>query len=152
MWYIDHTVVLKKKFKKSSPELQPDKRLGWKNAVLDLSSILFTKLELHCRHFAPLCNSEIYAEKFEFQNSVTMEDKQCKQIEGFSAMPIGSDYFCSLDDKSKQRYEVKINIIPYRRVWSLDKKEELSGGIGKFPLVTYTDIVNYFFIFIDSTD
>ena len=30
---------------------------GW--AVLDLSSILFIKLELHCGHFAPLWNSEI---------------------------------------------------------------------------------------------
>ena len=54
------TVVLKKK-KKSSPGLQSDKRLGWKNAVLDLSSILFIKLELHCRRFAPLCDSEIYS-------------------------------------------------------------------------------------------
>ena len=27
--------------------------------VLDLSSILFIKSELHCRRFAPLCNSEI---------------------------------------------------------------------------------------------
>ena len=45
--------------KKSSPGLQSDKRLGWKNAVLDLSSILFIKSELHCRRFAPLWNSEI---------------------------------------------------------------------------------------------
>ena len=51
-----HTVMLKKK---SSPGLQSDKRLGWKNAVLDLSSILFIKSELHCRRFAPLRNSEI---------------------------------------------------------------------------------------------
>ena len=34
---------------------------GW--AVLDLSSILFIKSELHCRRFAPLCNSEILFHK-----------------------------------------------------------------------------------------
>ena len=39
-----HTVVLKKK---SSPGVQPDKQLGWENAVLDLSSILLIKSELH---------------------------------------------------------------------------------------------------------
>ena len=55
-----HTVVLKKKKKKKSlPGLQPDKQLGWKNAVIDLSSILFIKSELHSRRFAPLFNSEI---------------------------------------------------------------------------------------------
>ena len=58
-------------------------------------------------------------------------------------MAIGSNYFCSLDDKSKQRCKVKINNIegfdPYQM-----KKEELSGGISKFPPVTYPDIVNYF--------
>ena len=37
---------------------QSDKRLDSKNAVLGLSSILFIKSELHCRRFAPLCNSE----------------------------------------------------------------------------------------------
>ena len=35
--------------------------VGW--AVLDLSSILFIKLELHCRRFAPLCNSKILFHK-----------------------------------------------------------------------------------------
>ena len=58
-------------------------------------------------------------------------------------MAIGSNYFCSLDDKSKQRYKVKINNIegydPYQM-----KKEELSGDISKFPPVTYPDIINYF--------
>ena len=33
---------------------------GW---VLDLSSILFIKSELHCRFFAPLSNSEILFHK-----------------------------------------------------------------------------------------
>ena len=57
-------------------------------------------------------------------------------------MAIGSNYFCLLDDKTKQRHKVKINNIegydPYQM-----KKEELSGDISKFPPVTYPDIVNY---------
>ena len=40
-----------------------------------------------------------------------MEDKQCKQMERFSVMAKGSDYFLLLDDKLKQRYKVKINNI-----------------------------------------
>ena len=40
-----------------------------------------------------------------------MEDRQCKQTERFSVMAKGSDYFLLLDDKSKQRYKVKINNI-----------------------------------------
>ena len=40
-----------------------------------------------------------------------MEDNQCKQTERFSVMAKASDYFLSLDDKSKQRYKVKINNI-----------------------------------------
>ena len=40
-----------------------------------------------------------------------MEDKQCRQMERFSAMARESDYFLSLDDKSKQIYKVKINNI-----------------------------------------
>ena len=53
-----HTVVLK-----SLPRLQADKQLGWKSAVLDLSSFLCIKSELHCRRFEPLCNSEIWSTK-----------------------------------------------------------------------------------------
>ena len=34
---------------------------GW--TVLDLPSISFIKSELHCRSFAPLCNSEILFHK-----------------------------------------------------------------------------------------
>ena len=49
--------------------------------------------------------SLIYAEKFEFENPAVMEDKQCKQTERFSVMAKGSDYFLSLDNKSKQRYK-----------------------------------------------
>ena len=55
--------------------------------------------------------SLIYVEKFEFENPAIMEDKQCKQMERFSVMAKGSDYFLLLDDKSKQRYKVKINNI-----------------------------------------
>ena len=40
-----------------------------------------------------------------------MEDKQCKQTEQVSVTTRGSEYFLSLDDKSKQRHEVKINNI-----------------------------------------
>ena len=45
--------------------------------------------------------SLIYAEKFEFENSAIMEDKQCKQMERFLAMAKESDYFL-LYDKSKK--------------------------------------------------
>ena len=40
-----------------------------------------------------------------------MKDKQCKQIKRFSTITTGNNYFFVLDDKSKQRYKVKINII-----------------------------------------
>ena len=40
-----------------------------------------------------------------------MEDKQCKQMEQFSEIAKGNDYFLSLDDKPKERYKVKINNI-----------------------------------------
>ena len=36
-----------------------------------------------------------------------MEDRQCKQMERFSVMTKGSDYFLLLDDKSKQRYNIQ---------------------------------------------
>ena len=87
--------------------------------------------------------SLIYAEKLEFEQPAIMEDKQCKQTELFSAMTTGSDYFLSLNDKSKQRYKVKINDIRGYHLY-LIKKEELSSDISKFPPVTYPDIVNYF--------
>ena len=38
----------------------------------------------------------------------------------------------SLDDKSKQRYKVKINKIQEHDPYQI-KKEELSGDINKFP-------------------
>ena len=48
-----------------------------------------------------------------------------------------------LDDKSKQRYKIKINIIEGYDPYQI-KKEELSGNISKFPPVANSDIVNYF--------
>ena len=61
-----------------------------------------------------------------------MEDKQCKETERFSVMAKGSDYFLSLDDKSKQRYIVKINNMQGNDPCQI-KKEELSEDFGKFP-------------------
>ena len=60
--------------------------------------------------FSVPTTSLIYADKFEFEYSAIMEDKQCKQTERFSVMAKGSNYFLLLDDKSKLRYEVKINM------------------------------------------
>ena len=51
-----------------------------------------------------------------------MEDKQCKQTERFSVMAKGSDYFLSLDDKSKQRYKVKINNIQWYDPYQIKKE------------------------------
>ena len=51
-----------------------------------------------------------------------MEDKQCKQMDRFSEIAKGSDYFLLLDDKSKQSYKVNINNI---QRYDPDKKEEL---------------------------
>ena len=66
-----------------------------------------------------------------------MEDKQCKQIQPFSAMVIESAYFFLLNDKSKQRYKVKINNIQGYDPYQI-KKEELSGHISKFsPVKAY---------------
>ena len=78
--------------------------------------------------------------------------QECKQTEPFSAMTTVSDYFLSLDEQSKRRYKVKINIIQGYDPYHI-KKEELSSNISKFPLVTYPDIVNYLLsVFTESTD
>ena len=63
-----------------------------------------------------------------------MKDKQCKQTERLSVMANRSDYFLSLDHKSKQGYEVKINKIQEYDPYQI-KKEELSGDICKFVKV-----------------
>ena len=47
-------------------------------------------------------------------------------------MAKGSNYFLSLDDKSKQSYKVKINNIQEYDPYQI-KKEKLSGDINKFP-------------------
>ena len=54
-----------------------------------------------------------------------MEDKQCKQTKRFSVMAKGNYYFLSLDDKSKQRYKVKINKIRQYDPYQM-KKEDIS--------------------------
>ena len=72
-----------------------------------------------------------------------MENKQCKQFKRFSAIAIGNNRFFVLNDKSKQRYKVKINNIEGYDPYQI-KKEELSGNISRFPPVTNPDIVNYF--------
>ena len=76
--------------------------------------------------------SLIYVEKSEFENPVIMEGKQCKQTEQYSVIAKESNYFLPLDDKSKQRYKVKINKIQEHDPYQI-KKEELSGDISKFP-------------------
>ena len=45
-----------------------------------------------------------------------------------------SDYFFLLDDKSKQKYKVKIDNIQGYDPYQI-KSEELSGNISKFPPV-----------------
>ena len=58
-----------------------------------------------------------------------MEDKKCKQMVRSSVMAKGSVYFLSsADDKSKQRYKVKINNIQGYDPYQV-KKEELSGDV-----------------------
>ena len=73
--------------------------------------------------------SLIYAGKNEFENSAIKEDKQCKLKERFSVMAKGSDYFLSLDVKSKQRYKGKINKMQQYDPYQM---EELYGDISKF--------------------
>ena len=51
-----------------------------------------------------------------------------------------SDYFFSLDDKSKQRYKVKISNIQGNDPYQI-KKEELSGDFSKLPPVQWDNIL-----------
>ena len=55
-------------------------------------------------------------------------------MEQFSVLVKGNDDFLLLDDKSKQRYKVKINNIQRYDPYKI-KKEELSDDTGKFPPV-----------------
>ena len=66
-------------------------------------------------------------EKFEFENPAIMEEKQYKQTERFSVMRKGSDYFLSLDDKSKQRYKVKIDNIQGYDPYQIKKRNNLQA-------------------------
>ena len=55
-------------------------------------------------------------------------------------MAKGSGYFLSLDDKSKQRYKLKVSNVqgydPYQM-----KKEELSGDVRKFLPVQWLSLL-----------
>ena len=84
--------------------------------------------------------SFIYAEKFDSENPVIIEDKQCKQTERFWVMTKGNDYFLSLDGKSKQKYKIKINNIQGYDTYKV-KKEQLSGDTGKFPSVQWHSLL-----------
>ena len=72
---------------------------------------------------------------------------QCKQTERFSVIEKRSDYFLSLDDKFKPRYNVKINKVqehdPYQT-----KKEELSGDISKFHQCSDIAYYSWYFFFV----
>ena len=52
-----------------------------------------------------------------------MEDKKCKQSERFSAMTKVSNFFSSLDDKSKQRYKAKTYKIQGYDPYQVKKEE-----------------------------
>ena len=65
-----------------------------------------------------------------------MEEKQCKQTAILSVIAKGNNYFLSLDDKSEQRYKLKIHNIQGYDSYQI-KKEELSGEISKFPPVQW---------------
>ena len=61
------------------------------------------------------------AEKFQFENPA-IEGKQCKQMEWFLATANESDYFLSLDDKSQQMYEAKIDNIQRYDLYQITKE------------------------------
>ena len=86
--------------------------------------------------------SLIYAVKFEFENPAILEDKQCKQTERYSIMAKESDCSLSLDDKSKQRYKVKINNIQGYDPHQI-KKEKLSGNIVWLSPLTIEELKVY---------
>ena len=56
-----------------------------------------------------------------------MEDKHCKQTEHSSVIAKASNYFLSLDNKSKQKYKVKTNNMQGYDPYQI-KKEELSDS------------------------
>ena len=83
-----------------------------------------------------------------------MEDKQCKQMELFSVMAKGSDYFLSLDDKFKQRYKAKINNIQWYDPYQI-KKKNFQAILVNFHQCSHIPSLlpsQLLFIFIKSTD
>ena len=63
-----------------------------------------------------------------------MKDKHCKRTERYSVLAKGSDCFLSLDNKSRQRYKVKISNIQGYDPYQI-KIEKLPGNISKFSPV-----------------
>ena len=103
--------------------------------LLELELHIFHQIRTRTYLYSPSqLTSLIYAGKFEFENPTIMEAKQCKQTEQFSVMAKERDYFLSFDDKSKQRYNVKINKIQEYDTYQI-KKEEISRDISKFTPV-----------------
>ena len=70
--------------------------------------------------------SLIYAEKITFKNPAIIEDKKYKQMEQLLAMAKESDYFVSLDDKSKQIYKININNIQGHDPYQIKKGRTFS--------------------------
>ena len=104
----------------------------WKIQGMDIVSL--TSDSFHSTYSLFRLTSLMHAKKFEFENPAIMEAKQCKQTERFSVMAKKSDYFLSLDDESKQKYNVKIDNIQGNDPYQI-KKEELSGDFSKLPPV-----------------
>ena len=81
-----------------------------------------------------------------------MEDKQCKQTEGYSVMAKGSDCFLSLDNKSKQRYKVKINNIQRYDPYQI-KRKNFQAILVSFhsrcsDIAYYSYLGNYFLVWL----
>ena len=136
--------------KKSSPGLQSHKRLGWKNAVLDLSLILFIKSELHCRHFAPLCNSEIFLLYFTSWNQLHQNSDSESTSKSLS---FNKDSLCFIyfSVTSKSIYLRRDSLEPFkndvtrvggRGYQKLVTKNDIGGG-GVLQIVTTSTKKNY---------
>ena len=82
-----------------------------------------------------------------------MEDKQYKQTERFSVMAKASDYFLSLDDKSKQRYKVKTDNMQGYDPYEI-KRKNFQAILVNFHLRSHVTSVfsELLFLFTESTD
>ena len=82
-----------------------------------------------------------------------MEDKQYKQTERFSVMAKASDYFLSLDDKSKQRYKVKTDNMQGYDLYEI-KRKNFQAILVNFHLRSHVASVfsELLFLFTKSTD